>query len=146
MFSAGDIPPLLNFLTSQSTIHLALPMPLEWTLYGLNYRDHTKISVILNIIFMLDYLFIGHKCTKMADSEVPLSCSLSIDSIKVIAESIGINSLADDAAKELADDITYRLKVIVQDATKFMFHSKGQKLSTLDIDNALRLKNMEVSN
>lgn len=95
---------------------------------------------------MLDYLFIGHKCTKMADSEVPLSCSLSIDSIKVIAESIGINSLADDAAKELADDITYRLKVIVQDATKFMFHSKGQKLSTLDIDNALRLKNMEVSN
>lgn len=68
---------------------------------------------------------------------------MSVDSMKVIAESIGIASLGDDAAKELADDVTFRLKVIVQDSLKFMHHSKRQKLSTTDIDHALRVKNIE---
>lgn len=64
--------------------------------------------------------------------------------MKVIAESVGIGSLGDDAAKEIGDDITYRLKVIVQDAMKFMHHSKRQKLSITDIDHALKVKNIEV--
>lgn len=69
---------------------------------------------------------------------------MSVDSMKTIAESIGIASLGDDAAKELADDVTFRLKVIVQDSMKFMHHSKRQKLSITDIDNALKIKNIEV--
>ncbi|XP_037300340.1 transcription initiation factor TFIID subunit 6 isoform X3 [Manduca sexta] len=82
-------------------------------------------------------------CGKMGDSEFAYGSSLSMDSMKVIAESVGIASLGDDAAKELADDVTYRLKIIVQDAMKFMHHSKRQKLSISDIDHALKIKNIE---
>lgn len=80
----------------------------------------------------------------MADPELTYGSSLTVDSIKVIAESVGIASLGDDAAKELADDVSYRLKVILQDAMKFMNHSKRQKLSISDIDHALKIKNIEV--
>ncbi|PZC87159.1 transcription initiation factor TFIID subunit 6 isoform X1 [Helicoverpa armigera] len=79
----------------------------------------------------------------MGDSEFAYGSSLSVDSMKTIAESIGIASLGDDAAKELADDVTFRLKVIVQDSMKFMHHSKRQKLSITDIDNTLKIKNIE---
>lgn len=40
--------------------------------------------------------------------------SLSLESIKVIAESVGVGNLPDEAAKQLADDVSYRLKQIVQ--------------------------------
>ncbi|OWR42164.1 transcription initiation factor TFIID subunit 6 [Danaus plexippus plexippus] len=79
----------------------------------------------------------------MGDSDLTYGSSLNVDSIKVISESVGIASLGDDAAKELADDVSFRLKVIVQDAMKFMHHSKRQKLSITDIDNALKIKNTE---
>ncbi|CAH0722699.1 unnamed protein product, partial [Brenthis ino] len=79
----------------------------------------------------------------MAESDSAYGTSFTLDSMKVIAESVGIASLGDDAAKELADDVTYRLKVIVQDAMKFMHHAKRQKLSITDIDHALKIKNIE---
>ncbi|KAL4715263.1 hypothetical protein ACJJTC_007845 [Scirpophaga incertulas] len=79
----------------------------------------------------------------MGESDLAYGSSFSIDSMKVIAESVGIGSLGDDAAKELADDITYRLKVILQDSMKFMHHSKRQKLTITDIDHALKIKNIE---
>lgn len=59
------------------------------------------------------------------------------------AESIGLGALPDDAAKELADDVSFKLKQIVQDAAKFMHHAKRQKLSIVDIDNALKVRNIE---
>ncbi|CAH0558321.1 unnamed protein product [Brassicogethes aeneus] len=62
---------------------------------------------------------------------------------KVIAESIGIPNLQDEAAKELADDISYRLKHIIQDAAKFMNHAKRVKLMQSDVDSALKCKNIE---
>lgn len=80
----------------------------------------------------------------MSESELQYVASFGIDSMKVIAESVGISSLGDDAAKELADDVTYRLKMIVQDSIKFMHHSKRQKLSITDIDYTLKNKNIEV--
>lgn len=70
--------------------------------------------------------------------------SFSTESMKVIAESIGISNLPDDAAKELADDISFRLKHIIQDAAKFMHHSKRTKLMHTDVDCALKTKNLEV--
>ncbi|XP_072935871.1 transcription initiation factor TFIID subunit 6-like isoform X2 [Epargyreus clarus] len=79
----------------------------------------------------------------MGESELTFGSSLTLDSIKVIAESVGISSLGDDAAKELADDVSYRLKVIVQDAMKFMHHAKRQKLSITDVDDTLKIKNIE---
>ncbi|CAK1548450.1 unnamed protein product [Leptosia nina] len=79
----------------------------------------------------------------MGDQESGYGSSLTLDSMKVIAESVGIANLGEDAAKELADDVTFRLKVIVQDAMKFMNHSKRQKLSITDIDHSLKSKNIE---
>lgn len=71
--------------------------------------------------------------------------SFSTESMKVIAESIGIGNLPDDAAKELADDISFKLKHIIQDAAKFMHHAKRMKLMPADVDCSLKMKNLEVS-
>uniref|UniRef100_T1PAC5 Transcription initiation factor TFIID subunit 6 n=1 Tax=Musca domestica TaxID=7370 RepID=T1PAC5_MUSDO len=69
--------------------------------------------------------------------------TLSAESMKVIAESIGVGSLPDDAAKELAEDVSIKIKRIVQDAAKFMHHSKREKLIMSDIDHALKVRNIE---
>lgn len=79
----------------------------------------------------------------MSDPDMLYGTTLSIESMKVIAESIGVGSLPDDAAKELADDISFKLKQIVQDANKFMHHGKRVKLSINDIDHALKVRNIE---
>ncbi|XP_034238407.1 transcription initiation factor TFIID subunit 6 [Thrips palmi] len=78
----------------------------------------------------------------MSESDM-YGTTLSQESIKVIAETIGVPNLPDEAAKELAEDVSYRLKIIIQDAAKFMFHAKRQKLSTTDIDAALKAKGVE---
>lgn len=70
--------------------------------------------------------------------------TFSAESVKVVAESIGIGNLPDDAAKELADDISFRLKHIIQDAAKFMHHAKRTKLTANDVDNAVKIKGFEV--
>lgn len=77
------------------------------------------------------------------DSDLLYGTVLSAESIKVIAESIGISALPDDAAKELAEDITIKIKRIVQDGLKFMYHSKREKLRLTDLDHALRMRNLE---
>lgn len=69
--------------------------------------------------------------------------SLSQESIKIIAESVGISNISDEAAKLIADDMTYRLKMIIQDAKKFMGHAKRKKLSINDVDHTLKVKNIE---
>lgn len=51
---------------------------------------------------------------KMSESESIYGTTLSQESIKVIAESIGVGNFPDEAAKELAEDVSYRLKEIVQ--------------------------------
>ena len=50
----------------------------------------------------------------MADTDTLFQTSFSIESMKVVAESIGINNLPDDAAKELSDDVSFKLKMIIQ--------------------------------
>lgn len=40
--------------------------------------------------------------------------TLSQESMKVIAESIGVGNLPDEAAKDLAENVSYRLKEIIQ--------------------------------
>jgi transcription initiation factor TFIID subunit 6 len=71
--------------------------------------------------------------------------TLYVDSMKAMAESIGVANLEDEAAKELAEDVTFRLKLIVQDAAKFMEQGRRVKLTTHDIDFSLKVKNIEVS-
>lgn len=79
-----------------------------------------------------------------ASGGVPCSAMLYVDSVKAMAESVGISNLQDDAAKELAEDVTYRLKCIIQDALKFMELGRRQKLNTQDIDHSLKVRNIEV--
>ncbi|XP_023179190.2 transcription initiation factor TFIID subunit 6 isoform X2 [Drosophila hydei] len=81
--------------------------------------------------------------TSSAASSMLYGSSISAESMKVIAESIGVGSLSDDAAKELAEDVSIKLKRIVQDAAKFMHHAKRQKLSVKDIDMSLKVRNIE---
>ncbi|XP_031850183.1 transcription initiation factor TFIID subunit 6 isoform X2 [Nomia melanderi] len=80
---------------------------------------------------------------KMSESESVYGTTLSQESIKVIAESIGVGNFPDEAAKDLAEDVSYRLKEIIQDAAKFMRHGKRQRMTTHDIDCALKIKNIE---
>lgn len=50
--------------------------------------------------------------------------------------------LTDTAAAALAPDAEYRIREIVQDGIKFMKHSKRKRLTTTDINAALRLRNI----
>lgn len=66
------------------------------------------------------------------------------DSVKDVAETLGIVNLRDNVAVALAADIEYRIRDIAQSASKYMRHSKRTQLTTGDIDSALREKNIEV--
>ena len=64
-------------------------------------------------------------------------------SIQAMAQIACINRLSDEAAKALAPDLDYRLREIIQEAQKFARHAKRTKLTTEDINNALRIRNFE---
>ena len=66
------------------------------------------------------------------------------DTIKDVADSLGVVTLSADAAKQLAMDVEYRIQEVIQEALKFMRHSKRTVLSTTDISNALKTLNIEV--
>lgn len=68
---------------------------------------------------------------------------LPVDSVKMMGESVGVGNLNDDAAVKLSEDLEYRLKELVQEAVKFMHHSKRRRLLSWDLDRALRVKNVE---
>lgn len=78
----------------------------------------------------------------MSESESMYGTTLSQESIKVIGESVGVN-IPDEAAKDISEDVSYRLKELIQDAAKFMRHGKRKKMTTQDIDHALKIKNIE---
>ena len=66
------------------------------------------------------------------------------DTIKDVADALGISQLSVDAAKQLAMDVEYRIQEVVQEALKFMRHSKRTVLGPMDISNALKTLNIEV--
>ena len=78
----------------------------------------------------------------MAESSAP-NPTISGDSIKVIAETVGIANLKGEVAEALAADVEYRLRDLVQEALKFMKHGRRETLSTDDVNFALRLRNAE---
>lgn len=61
----------------------------------------------------------------------------------MIADSIGISSLADSAGKLIADEISSKVRRIVVESVKFEERSRRKRLLTQDIDHSLRAMNVE---
>ncbi len=80
----------------------------------------------------------------MAQENTPFYSRDLQESIQVIAQTIGISKLKEEIAQALASDVEYRIREIIQDAAKFMKHSKRTQLTTQDVNNALSQKNVEV--
>ncbi|KAK4336666.1 hypothetical protein RND71_043670 [Anisodus tanguticus] len=78
-----------------------------------------------------------------SQTQYPVFAHFGIDSMKLIGESIGIPNLSDDSSRLIAEDISFRIKLILQEAEKFAGHSKRKKITTDDIDRALKIKNIE---
>ncbi|KAJ3740160.1 transcription initiation factor TFIID complex 60 kDa subunit [Lentinula detonsa] len=64
------------------------------------------------------------------------------DSIKDLAEMLNIN-ISDAIATALASDVEYRIHQVVEEAAKFMRHGRRTTMSTSDIEQALRVLNIE---
>ena len=65
------------------------------------------------------------------------------ENIKDVAESVGITSLSDDVLQGLCSDIEYRISQVLEEALKFMRHSKRSILTTQDVAQALRVLDVE---
>jgi len=76
------------------------------------------------------------------EDKVP-SNHLSVESVRMMAESVGISGLNEEIVHLLNADMEFRLKEVVQDAIKFTTHAKRRKMIPSDIDHALRAKNIE---
>lgn len=68
-------------------------------------NTNTRQYILVQILPTLD---------RMTDKEAKISSSLSGESVRVIAESVGVTSLPEEAAIHLAEDATYRLKQTLQ--------------------------------
>ena len=77
-----------------------------------------------------------------SDETIPKN-HLSVESVRMMAESVGISGLNEEIVHLLNADMEFRLKEVVQDAIKFTTHAKRRKMIPSDIDCALRAKNIE---
>jgi transcription initiation factor TFIID subunit 6 len=69
---------------------------------------------------------------------------IPLEMIRVIAESNGHGKISDEVFSQVAVDLEYRLREILQDSIKMMKHSKRTLLTTDDINSVLSLQNYEI--
>ena len=91
----------------------------------------------------------------MADARIrpevrPAACALRCAShltraqtVAAFAEQLGFGALPTEVATMQALDVEARVRLIVQEALKFMRHGRRQVLSCEDVNHALRLRNVE---
>ena len=87
-----------------------------------------------------------------------MAMAMNMTLYKVMAETIGMGLLPEEAARELAEEATYRhhiliwnfprydsprVRQLVQDSQKFMYHGKRHRLVAEDVDQALRVTGQE---
>ncbi|KAJ8591935.1 TAF-domain-containing protein [Rhizopogon salebrosus TDB-379] len=65
------------------------------------------------------------------------------DSVRDVAESLGITNLSESVASSLASDVEYRIHQVIEEASRFMRHARRTTITTSDIDQALRVLNIE---
>lgn len=65
------------------------------------------------------------------------------ENVKDIAESVGIANLTEDAIRGMTSDVEFRIAQVLEEALKFMRHSKRTTLHTQDISQALRVLDVE---
>lgn len=109
------------------------------------YGDRHARDLIRNDKYSTSILNSFSCATNMESAtKIPLSHTLwsPHDTVKDVAELLGIN-LPEDAAKNLAMDVEYRIHEILETAIKFMRHSKRKMLTTGDINHALKVLNIE---
>lgn len=65
------------------------------------------------------------------------------DNIRDVAESVGINNISADCMEGLARDVDFRISQVLEEAIKFMRHSRRSVLHTDDISQALKVLDVE---
>ena len=82
----------------------------------------------------------GASKTSKAEENNKKYVQLSPDTVSMLAESIGIsgNSLSSNVSRALAEDVSYRCRELANICSQLMRHSKRKKLSTDDVERALK--------
>ncbi|GMM57970.1 TATA-binding protein-associated factor [Maudiozyma humilis] len=65
------------------------------------------------------------------------------DTVRDVAESLGLEGTSEDVLKALAMDVEYRILEIIEQAVKFKRHARTEVLSTGDVAKALAALNVE---
>jgi transcription initiation factor TFIID subunit 6 len=65
------------------------------------------------------------------------------DNIRDVAESVGISNIAPECVDSLARDVDFRISQVLEEAIKFMRHSRRTVLHTDDISQALKVLDVE---